>query len=95
MLYDKKIFNDINLLHNKDVNNIAKYILLHGILNSSKRTKNINSHYSPLLHGFMNTRKGKAKFKKFRILLDSGFSYTIVMKRLILKLKTKEDTVIQ
>ena len=37
----------------------------------------------------MNTRKGKAKFKNFRILLDSGFISKIVMVRLIKKLLLK------
>ena len=31
------------------------------MLSPSKRTKNINSHYSPILHGSTNTRKGKLK----------------------------------
>ena len=43
----------------------------------------------------MNTLKGGAKFKKFRILLDSGCSSTILMGRLIEKLTPKEDAVIQ
>ena len=43
----------------------------------------------------MNTHKGKAKLKNFLILLDSGFSSTIVIIKLIKKLKPKEDTVIR
>ena len=43
----------------------------------------------------MNTQKGKARFKKFRILLDSGCISTIVIRRLITKLNLKEDAVIQ
>ena len=38
----------------------------------------------------MNTRSGKANFKNFRILLDSGSSSTIVMGKLTSKLKSKE-----
>ena len=43
----------------------------------------------------MNTRKGKAKFKIFRILLDSGCSSTIVMGGIIQKLGPEEDTPMQ
>ena len=43
----------------------------------------------------MNTHKGKAKLKNFLILLDSGFSSTIVIIKLIKKLKPKENTVIR
>ena len=43
----------------------------------------------------MNTQKGRAKFKKFRILLDSGYSSTLVTRRLITELKPKEDSGMQ
>ena len=43
----------------------------------------------------MNTRKGKAKFKNFCILLDSECSYTIVMGRIIEKLRLEKDTPMQ
>ena len=72
-------------VHNNEVKNIAECNLLHDIINPPKRTKNINSRYSPILHGCMNTRRGKLKFKKCRILLDSRFSFTIVMGRLVNK----------
>ena len=49
-------------IHNNEVNNIAECIFLHDIINPPKRTKNLNSYYSPILHVCMNTRKGKAKF---------------------------------
>ena len=50
---------------------IAEHNLLHDILNPPKRTKILNIHYSPILQGCVNTRKGKAKVKSFRILLYS------------------------
>ena len=53
----------MNFMHNNRVNNIAEYNVLHGILNYSKRTKNISSHYYLILHGFMNTHRVNAKFK--------------------------------
>ena len=43
----------------------------------------------------MNTIKDKPRFKNFQILLDSGCSSTIVMRTLITRLKTKEDSVMQ
>ena len=58
--------------YDKKVHNIAEYNLPHGILNPSKPTKDVNSHYYPFLHVCMNTIKGKEKFKYFRILLDNG-----------------------
>ena len=84
----------MNPLHYNEVNNISECNLLHNILNPSKRTKNIISNYYPILRVCMNTQKGKAKFNNFRILLDSGCSSNIVIRRLI-KTQTKEDFVIQ
>ena len=43
----------------------------------------------------MNTRKGELKFKIFRILLDSGFSSTVVMGRLMSKLTPKKGDIMQ
>ena len=70
-------------IHTNEVNNISECYLLHDIINPPERSKTLNSHYSPILHGWMNTIKGKAKFKNFCILLDSGCSSTIVMGRLV------------
>ena len=55
-----------------------------------KRAKNINSRYSPILHGCMNTRKVQAKFKNFQIILYSGCSSTILMRRLVGKLSPEK-----
>ena len=55
-------------IHNNRLNNIAKYNLLLDILNPSKLTKNINSHYYPILDGCMNTHRGKARFRNFVII---------------------------
>ena len=43
----------------------------------------------------MNTRKGRAKFKSFQVLLDSGCSSTIIMVRLVEKLNPYKDAVMQ
>ena len=72
-------------IHGNKVNKIYECNLLHDILNPPKHTKLLNSHYSPILNGCMNTRKGRAKFKNFQILLDSGCSSNILMVRLIKK----------
>ena len=69
--------NEMIYIHDNEVKNIAGCNLLHDIINPSKRDKNINIHYSHILHGCMNTRKGRAKFKNFQILLSSGCSSTI------------------
>ena len=85
----------MNLIHDNKENNISEFNLLHNILNLSKLTKNINSSYYPILHGFMNTRRGQATFDNFRILFYSGCSSMIFMMRLITKIITKEDAMIQ
>ena len=54
------------------------------------RTK--NSHYSPIILACMNTHSGKASFKNFQILLDSGSSSTIVIRKLTSNNKSKEIT---
>ena len=43
-IYDMKSYNDINCIHDKKVNNIAVFYLLHVIINSSKCTKNVDFH---------------------------------------------------
>ena len=77
----------MNRIYDNKVNNIAQCNLLHNIINPSKRTKNINIHYSPILHGYMNTRKRKALFHDFQILLDSRYISTVFIRRLIKHLK--------
>ena len=85
----------MNCIHGNKSYKIVEYNLLHDILNPSKRTKNLKIHYSPILHGCMNTQKGRANFKNFLILLYSGCSYMILMGRLIRRLTPKKDAVIQ
>ena len=53
----------MNCIHDNVVNNIAEYNVLHDILNPSKFTKNINSHYYPILHEGMNILKGRENIK--------------------------------
>ena len=50
-------------IHDNEVNNIAECNLLHDIINPPERAKNINNHYSPILHVWMNIRKFRVKFK--------------------------------
>ena len=70
-------------IQNNEVKNIDEYNLLYDTINPPKRAKSLNSPYSPILHGCMNTRKWKVEFKNFRIILDSGCSPTIVIGRLV------------
>ena len=43
----------------------------------------------------MNTRRGKANFKNIRILLDGRCSSTVVMLRLVEKIRIEKDAVMQ
>ena len=78
--------NNVKGVHDKEVNKIAECNLLHDIISTTKCPKILNRHYSPILHECMDTRHGRAKFKNFRILLDSGCNSMIVMGRLDKKL---------
>ena len=82
-------------IHEKEVIKIAKCNLLHEIINPPKRAKNFNIHHYPIVHGCTNTRHDSEKFKNFRIILDIGFSSTIVMGILFEKLHPEKDSVIQ
>ena len=55
-----KSFNDMDCIHDNEVNTIAEFKLINGILNPSKNTNNIKIYYYPVMHVSMNTRKGKA-----------------------------------
>ena len=72
-------------IHDEKVNNIAKCNLKHDIINHPKLTKQLNSHYSSIRHGFMNTIKGRAKLNIFLMLLGSGCNSKIVMGTMVLK----------
>ena len=85
----------MNCIHENEVNKITECNLIHDIRNPYKLIKILNSHQSPILHGCMNIRKCRAKFKNFHILLDSRCSSTIIMIRIITKLNTKLDTMMQ
>ena len=67
-------------IHDKEVNIIEECNLLHDILNPSKKTKNTNSHNSPIPNGWMNKQEGSANCKHFWILLDSGCISMIIMR---------------
>ena len=85
----------VRLVYAKKVTKLSKCNLLHDILNTPKRTKLLNSRYYPILQGFMNILKGKAKFKTFQIILGSGCGSTIIIGMIINKLTTKTDDVMQ
>ena len=94
-IHDMKSLNYMNGIHENKVNNMSEWILLHDILNLYKHTKNINIHYSHILHGCIYTRRVRVKYKIFQILLDIGCSSTIIIRRLTMKLKTKKYPMIQ
>ena len=73
---------DMNNIRDNYVNNIPERDLLNDILNPSKRTKNEDCSYSLILHGFINKCVGRAKYT-YNILLDIGYSSTILMRRLM------------
>ena len=75
--------NDVIYIHDNKVKNIVEFNLLHDIDDPPKRAKNLNINYCPIIHVCTNTRKRRTKFKNFRILLYSGCSYTIVVKRIV------------
>ena len=52
-------------IHGNKVNKIYECNLIHDIINPPKRTRILNIDYSPILHEFMNTRKGREKFNNF------------------------------
>ena len=52
-------------IYNKDVSKIAKFNLLHDMMNPPKRAKSLYSHYTPILPECMDTIKRRAKFKNF------------------------------
>ena len=91
--YEIEIHNVITSINDNKLNNIAEFNLLHDLINPPKRTTFLNRYYSPILHGCMNTRKGKSRFKNFWILLDSEFSSINLMGRLVEKLHTNRDDV--
>ena len=73
----------MTLIHDNEVNKIANLNLLHDKVNFPKRTKFLNIHYSIIIHGCMSKIKVRAKFKNFRILLDSVCISTIIMGGLV------------
>ena len=80
----------MNHIHDNVINNIAGLNLPHGILNLSKRTKDVNYDYFPIIHGCMSTCRGRVIHKNAWLLLDRGCSSAVVIMRLMLKLlKTK------
>ena len=48
---------DMNHMHDNKVNKRSECSLLHDMINTSRQTKNININYSPIINGFMNTRR--------------------------------------
>ena len=64
---------------------------MNDILNTTKCAKNETSHFSLILHGFMNICKGKTDFKIFLILFDCGCTSNFVTDKMISKIKRIGD----
>ena len=90
-IYDIESHNSIICIHGNKVHEIAEWNLLHDTINTPKRTKTFNSHYSPIIHGCTNTQNGRDMFNEFRLLLDSIYSSMTIMVRLIENLLLKEN----
>ena len=75
---------------NKNKSIVHECNILTDLLNPKKCAKT-NSHYSPILQRFMNTRSGRALFRDFRILLDSRSISTIIMGKLTKTIKPKNS----
>ena len=82
-------------IHDKEVYKIAECNLLYDTISPPKHTKNLKSHYSHILNGYMNTRIGRETFKNFRIIFESVCGSTIVTRRLVEKTLLKIDAVMQ
>ena len=65
------------------------------MINTPKRNKILNIHYSLILHGCINIRNSKDKFKNFQILLGSGCISTILTRRLVEKLHPEKYALMQ
>ena len=87
--------NYINHINENKVNNIFECHLLYHILNYYKFTKNRNTHHYPILHVCINARSSRENIYILKILLYSGCSSTILIRRLIIKLRTKKGAMIQ
>ena len=68
---------------------------MNNILNNNKHEKIKNTHYYKILHVYINSQRSKSKMLKFRIPLDSDYSFMIAMERLELKLNQRKDSTMQ
>ena len=59
-IYDMKILNGMNYIHDNKVNHILDWNLLYNILTSSEHAKNINRNDSPILHICMSIHRVRA-----------------------------------
>ena len=55
----------MEIIHENDINDISECNLIYDILNISKCKK---YHYYPILHGCMNARRGREKFKNMNFI---------------------------
>ena len=85
---------EVQMANKKYINNSIKREcnVPYNFLNPTKHARTKNSHYSPILKDFMNTRSGRENFKNLQIFLESGISSTIMMGKLTSNLKYKKTS---
>ena len=57
--YEIERKNSMTCIRGNKVNKIYECNLMYDLINPHKRTKHLNIHYSPIIQGSMNIRKGK------------------------------------
>ena len=67
-----------------------EFHLINEILIPTKFEKNINSHNFTIIYIYMNTQNGREKFNNSQILWDSGCRSSIVIGKMISKLRKKQ-----
>ena len=60
-------------------------------LRAPPRKRQKTNNLTPVTTAFINTRLGKSRFNKIRILLDSGSSGSIILEKYVRKLRMKND----
>ena len=71
--------------------NVSEMLALSDLRKPPRKRQKTN-HLTPVTVAKVNTRLGKSRFKKIRILLDSGSSGSIILEKYVRKLRMKKDT---
>ena len=74
----------------KDIN-VSETFALSDLCRPPQKCQKTNQ-LTPVTIAFINTRLGKSRFKKIRILLESGSSRSIILEKFVHKLLMQNDT---